>query len=201
MFIDDYVSALKRLYVDVKNGIDIGFVEVCVRGIKLPECIAILDIETTGLNEVFDEIVSYGVVRDFDGVVKARVVVRIESDENTLLEHLKSDLKDLKVVYAYYKDFEERFLSKRGFDLIFRDLKRCGGRLRDVVNLDWMDNITGSDVPILWIDWIKRRSFKSLIKIVHHNLSDLMREVMLFIALWNSLENGIDESEWNFPQH
>jgi len=111
MFIDDYVSALKRLHVDVKNGIDIGFVEVCVRGIKLPECIAILDIETTGLNEVFDEIVSYGVVRDFDGVVKARVVVRIESDENTLLEHLKSDLKDLKVVYAYYKDFEERFFS------------------------------------------------------------------------------------------
>jgi len=168
-----------------------------IKGVALPNEVAILDIETTGLKPDICEMVSYGIVVGN----RAKVVVRITAEESELLEHLKNDLNGIKTIYAFYAPFEEEWLSfklENGLNVKFMDLKRMSGRLKHIVPFDWGDNTDGEQVPRLWQNWRERLSFGSLSAIIHHNFADLMRELILFLVLWN---NGIDgvaisEHEW-----
>ena len=153
--------------------------------LELPDGIIVLDFETTGLNEE-DEIVSYGIAKNN----KVKVVCRLKATEEELLQKLREDLEGVKVLYAFYAPFEEKFLRARFSDwdelgIEIRDLKQMSGRLTDIVRYSWGDRFDGSDVPNLWYNWMERLSFGSLSAIVHHNFADIMREVTLLFLLEN----------------
>jgi len=194
-----YQEELRRIVEQARSGIKDRFVtiEKELKGIQLPEEIAIVDIETTGLDPKLDEIVSYGIVKDRN---KVKVVARVIAEEKELLELLKKDLNGIKTVYAFYVPFERDWLTTKLGDLNvrFEDLKRMDGRLIHVVNTNWGDDVDGSQVPKLWQGWKERLSFGCLSSIIHHNLADLMRETFLFLTLWNDGFDGcrITEKEW-----
>ena len=176
----------------------IRVIEKEIRGVQLPQGVAILDIETTGLEPDTCEIVSYGIVREN----RAKVVIRITGEEKELLEHLRKDLEGVSIPYAFYAQFEEAWLRFKLGDSLnfqFKDLKRTSGRLKDIVPFDWGDYVDGKQIPNLWQNWKERLSFGSLSTIIHHNMADLMRELILFVVLWNDGFNGvsISEEEWN----
>jgi uncharacterized protein YprB with RNaseH-like and TPR domain len=176
----------------------IKVIERKIRGIQLPQGVAILDIETTGLEPDVCELVSYGIIKEN----RAKVVIRITGEEEELLEHLRNDLEGVNTLYAFYVQFEETWLRFKLGDSLnfqFKDLKRTSGRLKDIVPFDWNDYVDGKQIPSLWQNWKERLSFGSLSTIIHHNMADLMRELILFVVLWNDGFNGvsISEEEWN----
>ena len=146
----------------------------------------VFDIETSGLDEYSDEIVSYGIVKNN----KVKIVCRLKASEEELLQKLREDLEDVKVMYVFYAPFEEKFLRIRFSDwddigIEIRDLKQMRGRLTDIVRYSWGDSFDGSDISGLWHNWKERLSFGSLTAIIHHNFADVMRSVTLLFLLEN----------------
>nr|WP_013087935.1 ribonuclease H-like domain-containing protein [Pyrococcus sp. 12/1]ADF80218.1 p12-11p [Pyrococcus sp. 12/1] len=162
----------------------IGILKISQK-IKYPvgEKEAVLDLETTGLEPEWDEILSFGIAKDHE----IKVYTRVFAPEEELVKILRKELRGVKRIYAYYCEFEERFLkSRRIWRREYYDLYK-GKKLKDAINISFDDRISGEDVPFLWVKFQVTGEIEHLMKIAHHNLTDIYRELMLYYA-------------WDFPK-
>jgi len=64
----------------------------------------VFDIETSGLDEYSDEIVSYGIVKNN----KVKIVCRLKASEEELLQKLREDLEDVlegKIIFWQFNGY------------------------------------------------------------------------------------------------
>ncbi len=132
----------------------------------------VIDIETTGLNPLYDEIVSYGIAINSVGAVLVRAYASADEFREfcSALTKLLSEL-GFKL-WAWYKEFEESFLGIK-----FNELQLWPYEKKDV-SLSWGIEIPayGVDVPSLWHQWKTNHDVVALAKIILRNMYDIIIE-------------------------
>jgi DNA polymerase III epsilon subunit-like protein len=156
---------------------------------------ALIDIETTGIDPVNDEILTLGFVAKNNLVI----IQRRTKSKDRFYQEISELLTTLSApFYAYNLGFEQEFLENQlgvkcaGTDLFKpwqdRAEKKYGikwPKLDDLISEPefYYDEkrIRGEDVPVLWKKFLKSKKEKFLALIMRHNQSDLLRELYLLI--------------------
>lgn len=153
----------------------------------------LIDIETTGLNSNYDEIVVFGYVQGS----RLEILCRTSREEEPFIAQVAELVSVLpKPFYAYNLSFEESFLKARGIGIRGIDLFRPWKEKAEALKLKWpkLDEllshaehyfnepvISGKDVPMLWERFLETRDEDYLQQIIRHNESDLLRELYLLV--------------------
>jgi len=160
-----------------------GFFFVSVSLPFLLDRVAVVDIETSSLNPDDGEMISYGVA--FDNT--ALIVIRLFGSDRLLRRlartHLGILIKRGYNVYAWYKDFEEKWLKI----YCLKELQIMRYEKKDS-SLSWGIPIPANnkDIPNYWERWKRYRDIRSVLKIVERNLycvlieaSSILRKIYL----------------------
>lgn len=153
----------------------------------------LIDIETTGLDANYDEIVIFGYV---EGNC-LRILYRTSEEERPFIAQIGRLISTLsQPFYAYNLSFEKGFLKAKGIDIEGIDLFQPWKEKADVLHLKWpkLDElfshaehyfneqvISGKDVPLLWEGFLKTGDEDYLHQIVRHNEADLLKELYLLV--------------------
>ena len=133
---------------------------------------AVIDVETTGLDPEEDKMVTFGIYHEN----RIRIYQLLFGDDLRNYDIIKEELRNLngKKVYAWYKDFEEKWLNIHGiYELQVRDYEKKDDSV-------WIEGLqpryTGRDVPFLWNSWKKYGDICCILAIVERNYLDLLSE-------------------------
>lgn len=137
---------------------------------------AVVDLETTGLDEEVSEIVSYGVCLDSYCMVVCRAYGSHAMIKRLARTHVGILLDMGYTVWAWYKVFEENFLGYE-FKGRLRELQKEPYEKKDRA-LSWgmLPPIDGKSVPELWMKWVRERDVNALKLIIQRNMYDIMIE-------------------------
>lgn len=154
---------------------------------------SLIDIETTGLDRIHDEIVVFGYVQGS----RLEIICRTSKDEEPFITQIAGLIPKLpKPFYAYNLSFEKEFLKARGMNIEGIDLFQPWREKAEKLGLKWpkLDElfthaehyfsepvISGKDVPLLWENFLKTGDRDYLQQIIRHNESDLLRELYLLV--------------------
>jgi hypothetical protein len=137
---------------------------------------AILDIDTTGLDNIKDEIISYCIIKKNT----LKLVCRSTATEEELLEELKEDLKGIHTIISY-TEFEDSWLSSK-LDILYNYVDLSVDpyiSLHNVIKYDYnMENLYSRDIPYRWKRW-NECDFYALEQIARHTLGDALRKLAL----------------------
>ena len=153
----------------------------------------LVDIETTGLNSKYDEIVVFGYVQGS----RLEIICRTSEKEKPFVAQIAKLVPRLpRPFYAYNLSFEKEFLKAKGMHIEGIDLFRPWKEKAEMLHLKWpkLDElfshaenyfsepvISGKDVPLLWEAFLRTGDGDYLQQIVRHNESDLLRELYLLV--------------------
>ena len=153
----------------------------------------LLDIETTGLDGNYDEIVIFGYV---EGNCLKILYRTLEKEGPFIAQIARLVPKLSQPFYAYNLSFEKGFLKAKGINIEGIDLFQPWKEKAEALHLKWpkLDElfshaehyfnesvISGKDVPLLWGEFLKTGDKDYLQQIVRHNESDLLRELYLLV--------------------
>jgi len=136
----------------------------------------VIDCETDGLSPLNDNIVTLGVLRGGWGSVYQLIKTDYERFRKACLRVVRRCQKPL---YAYAAHFEARFLGMEG---AWVDLMRSGRTRLSAVTKEpfpGIGEISGSDVPLFWMRWLRTRNPRTLFEISWHCCVDLLRTAQL----------------------
>jgi uncharacterized protein YprB with RNaseH-like and TPR domain len=179
-------------------GFSLGSVYSVVKDIRVPVTIyhkeivagltkgSILDIETTGLDSIKDEIITVG----FLGGNTITVIQRMEASATQFYDMVREELAKLsQPIYVYNLAFEKAFLKAQlGIDLDAIDvfepwMKRAEAKELKYPKLDDLATVPGHyfgdkstrgrEVPYMWRAYKEKGTATSLALIVRHNMEDL----------------------------
>jgi len=153
----------------------------------------LVDIETTGLDSNYDEIVVFGYVQGN----RLEIICRTSKEEDPFIAQLAELVPKLpKPFYAYNLSFEKGFLKAKGMNIEGIDLFQPWKEKAEELYLKWpkLDElfshaedyfnepvVSGKDVPQLWERFLHTGDKNYLQQIVKHNESDLLRELYLLV--------------------
>ena len=153
----------------------------------------LIDIETTGLDSDYDEIVVFGYVQGNH----LEIICRTSEKEEPFIAQLAELVPKLpKPFYAYNLSFEKGFLKAKGMNIEGIDLFQHWKEKAEELYLKWpkLDElfshaehyfnepvISGKDVPLLWERFLHTGDKDYLQQIIRHNESDLLRELYLLV--------------------
>ena len=153
----------------------------------------LVDIETSGLDSRYDEIVVFGYVQGS----RLEIICRTSETEKPFVAQIAKLVPRLpKPFYAYNLSFEKEFLKAKGMDIEGVDLFQPWKEKAEMLHLKWpkLDElfshaehyfsepvISGKDVPFLWEAFLRTGDGDYLQQIVRHNESDLLRELYLLV--------------------
>jgi len=154
----------------------------------------LIDIETTGLDEERDEIITLG----FISGNRLSVIQRKVKDKQPFYSEIKSTLSKIsRPFYAYNCEFEEKFFRRQlGMQLKGTDLMEPWKILAERRMIKWpkldelvsepemyfrTTRISAGDIPSLWNAFLTSGDEKSLEMIMTHNKADLLRELYLLV--------------------
>lgn len=153
----------------------------------------LLDIETTGLNVGFDEIVVFGYIQEN----RLEIICRTSRDEEPFMAQITKLVPSLpRPFYAYNLSFEKEFLKARGMNIEGIDLFQPWKEKAEELHLKWpkLDElfshaehyfnepvVSGKDIPWLWERFLNTGDEDYLQQIIRHNESDLLRELYLLV--------------------
>jgi hypothetical protein len=140
---------------------------------------AILDIDTTGLDNIKDEIISYCIIKKNT----LKLVCRSTATEEELLKELKEDLKGIHTIISY-TEFEDDWLSSK-LDILYNYVDLFMGAyyglgLHNVIKYSMENSCNGHDIPDRWRTW-NECDFYALEQIARHTLGDALRKLALWI--------------------
>jgi uncharacterized protein YprB with RNaseH-like and TPR domain/ribosomal protein S27AE len=155
---------------------------------------ALIDIETTGLNEGVDEIITFG----FISGNRLSVIQRKVKDKQPFYDEIKGVLDGLsRPFYAYNCEFEEKFFKEQlGIQLKATDLMAPWRKLAEHKAKKWpkleelvsepemyfgVTRISAKDIPTLWNAFLSGGDEKLLEMIMKHNKADLLRGLYLLV--------------------
>jgi len=150
----------------------------------------LVDIETTGLDRIQDEIVVFGYIQGSC----LEIICRTSEEERPFIAQIASLVSKLpRPFYAYNLSFEKDFLKTKGMSI---DLFQPWREKAEKYKLKWpkLDElfshaedyftepvISGKDVPMLWERFLYTGDRDYLQQIIRHNESDLLRELYLLV--------------------
>jgi len=139
---------------------------------RLPDNVAVVDIETTGLDHKRDRMLTLGIYRS-DRITIYQLLFGKDLREYSIVKRAIEDLKPLKV-YAWYKDFEEKWLGLNGL----HELQIYNFEMKDrSIQIKGLESeITGSNVPLAWREWREKGDICMVLAIVQRNYFDLLTE-------------------------
>jgi len=153
----------------------------------------LVDIETTGLDEIHDELVIFGYIHES----RLEIICRTSKEERPFIAQISKLVSKLpKPFYAYNSSFEKRFLKAKGINIEGIDLFQPWREKAEALNLKWpkLDElfghaehyfnepvISGRDIPLLWGKFLETENKDYLQQIIRHNESDLLRELYLLV--------------------
>ena len=153
----------------------------------------LIDIETTGLNSDYDEIVVFGYVQEN----RLEIICRTSKEEDQFITQLAELVSKLpRPFYAYNLSFEKGFLRAKGMNIEGLDLFQPWKEKAEELGLKWpkLDElfshaehyfnepvISGKDVPRLWERFLHTGDKDYLQQIIRHNEADLLRELYLLV--------------------
>ena len=153
----------------------------------------LIDIETTGLDSNYDEIVIFGYVQGN----RLEIICRTSKEEEPFIAQLAVLVPKLpQPFYAYNLSFEKGFLKAKGMHIEGIDLFQPWKKKAEELYLKWpkLDElfshaehyfnepvISGKDVPWLWQRFLHTGDKDYLQQIIRHNESDLLRELYLLV--------------------
>jgi hypothetical protein len=153
----------------------------------------LIDIETTGLDGSYDEIVIFGYIQGS----RLEIICRTSEKEGPFIAQIARLVPNLsRPFYAYNLSFERGFLKAKGINIRGIDLFQPWKEKAEALRLKWpkLDElfshaehyfnepvISGKDVPLLWEEFLKTGDKDYLQQIVRHNESDLLRELYLLV--------------------
>ncbi len=153
----------------------------------------LLDIETTGLDEIYDEIVVFGYIQES----RLEIICRTSREEKPFIAQITRLIPKLHgPFYAYNLSFEKRFLEAKGINIEGIDLFQPWREKAEALCLKWpkLDElfshaehyfnepvVSGRDIPLLWRRFLETGNKDYLQQIIRHNESDLLRELYLLV--------------------
>ncbi len=160
-----------------------------LRSLPIRFSYAVIDIETTGLDPHRDEMLGFGLVFDRYLLGVVRVYGSDEDVRSLARDIVLSLVRDGVPVYAWYKDFEERWLGVRGLkELQLRAYEKKDSSL----SLGIPIIVTGDRVPELWRRWQRYRDAETLIKILWRAMYDAYIEA---VSLYRKNLLGLEHLE------
>jgi len=153
----------------------------------------LVDIETTGLDSSYDEIVVFGYIQGS----RLEIICRTSRKEEPFIAEITKLVPKLPPpFYAYNLSFEKEFLRAKGMNIEGIDLFKPWREKAEGFHLKWpkLDElfshaeyyfnepvISGKDVPMLWEAYLRTGDKDYLQQIIRHNESDLLRELYLLV--------------------
>ena len=153
----------------------------------------LIDIETTGLDGRYNEIVVFGYIEKNC----LRMICRTSIQEEPFIAELAKLVPKLsQPFYAYNFSFEKGFLKAKGMNIEGIDLFQPWKEKAERLYLKWpkLDEllshaeyyfdepvVSGKDVPLLWEKFLETGDNNYLQQIIRHNESDLLRELYLLV--------------------
>jgi uncharacterized protein YprB with RNaseH-like and TPR domain len=153
----------------------------------------LVDIETTGLDGKYDEVIVFGYIQGNC----LEIICRTSRDEEPFIARLAQLVPKLpRPFHAYNLSFEKGFLKAKGMDIEGIDLFQPWKKKADELSLKWpkLDElfshaehyfnepvISGKDIPELWERYLHTGNEDYLQQIIRHNESDLLRELYLLV--------------------
>ena len=156
---------------------------------------SVIDIETTGTDPETNEIITCGIL-EADGML---IIQRKNESADVFKSAVLKQLEKMpRPFYAFNKKFEEAFLGIRiENDVQKKEMESAIGALIDTGIVRHYNRIAdplyGGEVPVFWRLWKQTGEGLLLTKIVAHNYSSLIKQLIL--ALHRS---GVSEEE--FPE-
>jgi len=153
----------------------------------------LVDIETTGLDGSYDEVVVFGYIQGNC----LEIICRTSGNEEPFIARLAELVPALpRPFYAYNLSFEKGFLRAKGMDIEGIDLFQPWKEKAEELCLKWpkLDElfshaehyfnepvISGKDIPSIWERFLHTGDRDYLQQIIRHNESDLLRELYLLV--------------------
>ncbi len=153
----------------------------------------LVDIETTGLDKIQDEIVVFGYIQGSC----LEIICRTSKEEKPFIAQITTLVSKLpRPFYAYNLPFEKEFLKAKGMNIDGIDLFQPWREKAEKYSLKWpkLDElfshaedyfnepvISGKDIPLLWQRFLQTGDRDFLQQIIRHNESDLLRELYLLV--------------------
>jgi len=164
---------------------------------------ALIDIETTGLEERVHEIITFGFVSGN----RLSVIQRKVKDKQPFYDEIKDIFNKLsRPFYAYNCEFEEKFFKEQlGIQLEATDLMAPWRKLAERKTKKWpkleelvsepemyfgVTRISAKDIPTLWNAFLSGGDEKLLEMIMKHNKADLLRGLYLLVQYPHLYELG-----------
>ena len=179
--------------------LEFGLIEIDIpMNISIGDGFSIIDIETTGIDQNRNKIVTLGIIHHNYLIVIQRAL--FDKDEfNFQLKKFFDDLCDNGVhrAFAYNCSFEKRFLSVVGaidiekFD--FFEIMPYRVSKDNCVSFDHFGFGVGKDVPRLWKKWEKSKDLNCLHDIMRHNVNCLLKEFAIFSVNYSNYYEGCDD--------
>jgi uncharacterized protein YprB with RNaseH-like and TPR domain len=147
----------------------------------------VIDLETTGLSETNDEIITLGFIEKN----QLQIIQRTAHDKEEFYREIRGVIKGLQTPFYAYNNFEEKFIKGQlGLKKKVVDVFKPWKEKADADGIKWsslddlvsepeiyfgLPRVTGRDCPACWNKYLSTGDKKHLKLIMEHNKSDILR--------------------------